>query len=89
MNTAVALGIHAFYSSILGFVTAVQNSSFLPLPTQFLLRYLQILLRYLRYLITLPLSLLVHSFQVELDLKRLRDPLQLQLPIQQLTESKN
>ncbi|KAK2922017.1 hypothetical protein Q8A73_001502 [Channa argus] len=27
--------------------------------------------------------------EVELDLKRLRDPLQLQLPIQQLTDSKN
>lgn len=35
---------------------------------------------------TLPLCL---QSQVELDLKRLRDPLQLQLPIQQLTTSKN
>lgn len=35
------------------------------------------------------LCLLMLGLQVELDLKRLRDPLQLQLPLQQLTASKN
>lgn len=35
------------------------------------------------------LCLLILCLQVELDLKRLRDPLQLQLPVQQLTASKN
>uniref|UniRef100_A0AAQ5YFZ2 Calcium uniporter protein n=1 Tax=Amphiprion ocellaris TaxID=80972 RepID=A0AAQ5YFZ2_AMPOC len=59
-----------FFSSILGFVTAV------PFPA-----YLGLMFS------TLPPSL--YPLQVELDLKRLRDPLQLQLPVQQLTASKN
>lgn len=79
MNTAAALVIHTFYSSILGLVTAVQKPSFIPFPTH---------ASHVSYS-TLPLSPLVHPLQVELDLKRLRDPLQLQLPIQQLTTSEN
>lgn len=37
----------------------------------------------------LSVCLLILFPQVELDLKRLRDPLQLQLPVQQLTASKD
>lgn len=37
----------------------------------------------------LSVRLLILFHQVELDLKRLRDPLQLQLPVQQLTASKD
>lgn len=41
------------------------------------------------HVLSLSLCLLMLCLQVELDLKRLRDPLQLQLPVQQLTASKN
>lgn len=81
MSAAATLGTRAFYSSILGFVTALRRTSFILFPAHFLPVFFTPP--------RLSLSPLIHPLQVELDLKRLRDPLQLQLPVQQLTTSKN